>query len=122
MDVMMNFLDIPMDGLCDVNELDDYLSQAIEKVSDPIAWWWGHWKVYPKLSAMAFDYLSVPGTFQGLCFIETYSLTNVFSNIYSHQTSFLARLATVSLHSQPPFAIYDSCLLMSWRLGKKGSC
>ncbi|KIL63554.1 hypothetical protein M378DRAFT_53484, partial [Amanita muscaria Koide BX008] len=44
------------------NELDDYLSQAIEKVSDPIAWWWDHRKVYPKLSAMAFDYLSVPAT------------------------------------------------------------
>ena len=50
-----------MDGLEDINELDDYLSQAIEKVSDPIAWWWDHRKVYPTLSAMAFDYLSVPG-------------------------------------------------------------
>jgi len=42
MDIMTNFLDIPMDGLVDINELDDYLSQAIEKVSDPIAWWWDH--------------------------------------------------------------------------------
>ena len=50
-----------MDGLEDINELDDYLSQAIEKVSDPIAWWWDHRKVFSTLSAMAFDYLSVPG-------------------------------------------------------------
>jgi hypothetical protein len=61
MDTMTDFLDILMEGLADVNELDDYLSQAIEKVSDPISWWWDHRKVYPKLSAMAFDYLSVPG-------------------------------------------------------------
>jgi hypothetical protein len=71
MDVTTNFLDIPMDGLADVNELDDHLSQAIEKVSDPIAWWWDHRKVYPKLSAMAFDYLSVLGKFPLLFCIET---------------------------------------------------
>ena len=66
MDTMTDFLDIPMEGLADVNELDEYLSQAIEKVSDPIAWWWDHRMVYPKLSAMAFDYLSVPGKYS-LC-------------------------------------------------------
>ena len=51
-----DFFNIPMDGLKDINELNDYLSQGIEKVSDPIKWWWDHWKVYPKLSAMAFDF------------------------------------------------------------------
>ena len=61
-----DFLDIPMDGLKDINELDDYLSQGIEKVSNPISWWWDHRNVYPKLSAMAFDFLSVPGKF--LCY------------------------------------------------------
>ena len=60
-----------MDGLCDVNELNNYLSQVIEKVSDPIAWWWDHCKVYLKLSAMAFDYLSVPGKFHRLHLVET---------------------------------------------------
>jgi hypothetical protein len=52
-----------MDGLEEINELNDYLSQAIEKVSNPIAWWWDHHKVYPKLSVMAFDFLSAPGMF-----------------------------------------------------------
>jgi len=61
-----------MDGLGDVNELDDYLSQGIEKVSDLIAWWWDHWKVYPKLLAMAFDYLSVPGNVCLLCLVRTF--------------------------------------------------
>src|ERR1700722_2593849 len=69
MDITTGFLDIPMNGLVDVKKLDDYLSQAIEKVSDPIGWWWDHRKVYPKLSAMAFDYLSVPGKFHLLRFV-----------------------------------------------------
>ena len=54
-------LNIPMDGLKDTNELNEYLSKAIEKVTDPIKWWWDHRMVYPKLSAIAFDFLSVPG-------------------------------------------------------------
>jgi hAT family C-terminal dimerisation region len=61
MDITTDFLDIPMDGLKEVNELDDYLSQGIEKVSNPVTWWWDHRKVYPKLSVMALDFLSIPG-------------------------------------------------------------
>jgi hypothetical protein len=57
-----DFFDISMNGIQETNELDEYLSQAIEKVKDPIAWWWDHQKVYPRLSAMALDYLSIPGT------------------------------------------------------------
>jgi hypothetical protein len=52
-----------MDGIQESDELDKYLSQAIEKVWDPIAWWWDHQKVYPRLSAMTVDYLSIPGKF-----------------------------------------------------------
>jgi len=58
---VIDFFDIPMDGIQESNELDEYLSQGIEKVRDPIAWWWDHRKVYPRLSAMALDYLSIPG-------------------------------------------------------------
>jgi hypothetical protein len=57
----VDFFDIPMDGINQPDELDEYLSQPIEKVRDPIAWWWDHRHVFPKLSKMAFDYLSVPG-------------------------------------------------------------
>jgi hypothetical protein len=45
------------------NELDEYLSHPIEKVRDPIGWWWDHRKQYPTLSQMALDFLSVPGKF-----------------------------------------------------------
>lgn len=49
-----------MDGIEESNELLDYLSSPLEKVRDPLAWWWNHRAVYPTLSMMAFDYLSIP--------------------------------------------------------------
>ena len=58
---VIDFFDIPMDRIQESDELDEYLSQAIEKVRDPIAWWWNHQKVYPRLSAMALHHLSIPG-------------------------------------------------------------
>ena len=61
---VIDFFDISMDGIQKTNELDEYLSQAIEKVRDPIAWWWDYQKVYPWLLAMALDYLSIPSICQ----------------------------------------------------------
>ena len=61
LDDFTDFLDIPMEDIEARGELDDYLSLPIEKVRDPIGWWWEHKAMYPKLSAMAFDYLSIPG-------------------------------------------------------------
>lgn len=60
-DKAVDFFDIPMDGIAQPHELDDYLSQPIKKVCNPIAWWWDHRHIFPKLSKMAFDYLSIPG-------------------------------------------------------------
>ena len=58
---VIDFFDIPMDRIQETDELDEHLSQAIEKVRDPIMWWWDHQKVYLQLSAMALDYLSILG-------------------------------------------------------------
>ena len=52
-----------MDGIEEVDELDEYLSLPIERVRDPLAWWWEHSHTYPQLSAMAFDFLSAPGMY-----------------------------------------------------------
>ena len=35
--------------------------KPIENVHDPITWWWDHWHLFLRLSAMVFDYLSIPG-------------------------------------------------------------
>lgn len=53
------------------DELEDYLrtgpenlkykEKTKEKVMTPLEWWVRHRDVYPKLSRMALDYLSIPG-------------------------------------------------------------
>jgi hypothetical protein len=60
-DDFTSFADIPMDGIDDHSELDEFLTQPLEKVQDPIWWWWEHCIMFPTLSAMALDYLSIPG-------------------------------------------------------------
>jgi hypothetical protein len=52
-----------MVGIEDVDELDDYLLAPIERVRDPLVWWWKHRNTYPQLSRMAFDFLSAPGMY-----------------------------------------------------------
>lgn len=58
------------------DELTRYLSTSTEKVSDPLLWWVEKRAVYPCLSRMALDYLSIPG----LSFIFLSPIT-IFSNI-----------------------------------------
>ena len=43
------------------NKLDEYLQLPVENVKDPLKWWVNNRKVYPNLSRMALDYLSIPG-------------------------------------------------------------
>lgn len=76
---MIDFFDIPMDGIQELSELDEYLAQPIEKCRDPIAWWWDHRDVLPRLSAMAFDYLSIPCMFFTLlCFLFVILIIGLF--------------------------------------------
>lgn len=42
------------------NEIDEYLHLPVENVLDPLKWWYDHRRVYPNLSQMAIDYLSIP--------------------------------------------------------------
>ena len=60
-DDFTDFLNVAMDATNNYNKLNEYLSQPLEKVRNPIAWWWKHQAMFPTLSAMAFDYLSTPG-------------------------------------------------------------
>ncbi|TFY73500.1 hypothetical protein EWM64_g10512, partial [Hericium alpestre] len=43
-----------------ISELEEYLHSPVEKVKDPVQWWFSKRHVYPKLSRMALDYLSIP--------------------------------------------------------------
>ena len=42
------------------SEIDEYLRFPIETCRDPLKWWIDSWHVYPNLSKMALDYLSIP--------------------------------------------------------------
>ena len=43
------------------DELAVYLLAPIEEAEDPILWWSERRAVYPRLSCMALDYLTIPG-------------------------------------------------------------
>ena len=43
------------------SEVDQYLSSDVEHVTDPLAWWHARRGMYPQLSRMALNYLSIPG-------------------------------------------------------------
>lgn len=86
-----DFFNIPMVGLEEPQELDEYLAHPIEKVRDPVAWWWDHRHTYPKLSLMALDYLSIPGNFV-LCYIV---ITNWLFQLHQPQLSDFSRLAAI---------------------------
>lgn len=42
------------------DEVTEYLSSRSKKVVKPLEWWKAHAQQYPRLSRMAFDYLSIP--------------------------------------------------------------
>ncbi|KIL55579.1 hypothetical protein M378DRAFT_90715, partial [Amanita muscaria Koide BX008] len=44
------------------DELAIYLSTDIEDVKNPIAWWYERRSLFPRLSRMALDYLTIPAT------------------------------------------------------------
>jgi hypothetical protein len=43
------------------DELDRFLSTDPEYVKDVLMWWFERQHLYPQLSRMALDYLSIPG-------------------------------------------------------------
>jgi hypothetical protein len=111
----LDLLDIPMDDIEDINELDQYLAKPLKKVRDPIAWWWDHRASYPKLSKMAYDYLSVPR----MSFKFTVPFTTVTmipSHINGRRTRLLSRAATAEFHLQPALWVINSCTALPWGL------
>jgi hAT family dimerisation domain. len=56
------------DDIATRSELDDYLKLPLERVQDPLKWWYNQRRVYPTLSRMARDYLSIPGAISQVSF------------------------------------------------------
>ena len=55
-DGIMNFVPTPLSG----DELQCYLAVDTEDVTDGLMWWYEQQTVFPQLSCMACDYLSIP--------------------------------------------------------------
>ena len=66
------------------DELERYLSIDPEDVSEPLLWWFERKHIYPHLSRMALDYLSIPRMFELYPF--NFSLI-----IFFHNVSYLRR-------------------------------
>ena len=82
------------------NELEEYLKLPIEKVMDPLMWWYNNRNVYPCLSRMALDYLSAPRKLLFIAFIILLIIS--YSYIYCCGTNVLARSTYLAIHSQFP--------------------
>ena len=53
------------------SEIDEYLRLPIEACRDPLKWWLDNQHVYPNLSNMAMDYLSIPSEWSPCSFPHT---------------------------------------------------
>ena len=59
------------------DELDRYLKADTEDdVVDPLRWWHKHADIYPRLSRMALNYLSIPRAYASSLFKHFYRCTN----------------------------------------------
>ena len=62
-------------------EIERYLATDTEVVDDVLVWWWERRSMYPCLSRMGLDYLSIPGMF------SDYSMCQIYYNNCSLATS-----------------------------------
>jgi hypothetical protein len=62
------------------SEIDRYLSTDVEDVRDAVMWWSERKSMFPMLSRMALDYLTIPGkSFSPLSFPTV--VTDILSNL-----------------------------------------
>jgi hypothetical protein len=64
------------------SELDEYLCKPVDNVKDPLKWWVAHHHIYPNLSHMALDYLSIPGKY--LFLLVSCPITNCIADSYNN--------------------------------------
>ena len=90
------------------DELTRYLARGVERIEndDPLRWWHEQRDIYPRLSRMAADYLSLPGGFVNHCFHDLMypAATSVdVERFFSRGRQLLSyernRLAPVSVHA-----------------------
>lgn len=98
-----------------LSEVDEYLNRPVENILDPLKWWIDNRRVYPNLSSMALDYLSVPR--KSFNTISPCSLITSPSNVNCSRTRLFSRPAHFTLHSEPSITLSYSRLPLPWLLG-----
>jgi hypothetical protein len=104
-----------------MSELYSYLWLPVEKVKDPLQWWYQNRRDYPTLSRMALDYLSIPGTVHNKFICPTPVLTGMFSYIHCSRTCVFAGPTIVAVHSEPSPCFCYSSLPLPWVMGSSKS-
>jgi hypothetical protein len=64
------------------DELERYLSDPTVQTNNPMKWWYDNRHLYPTLSQMALDYLSVPCAYQPTHLRQDTLLTLDISHVY----------------------------------------
>ena len=98
-----------------LGKVNEYLNHPVKNVLNPLKWWTDNHQVYPNLSSMALDYLSIPCKWFNSVFI--YSLIIGPSNIDCSQTHLFSRPTHLALHLEPAISLIYLHLLMPWLLG-----
>ena len=104
-------------------ELYHYLSTDPEYDPDVLAWWYRQQKVYPHLSRMVMDYLSISGDcfFPSLSKVQT-STQCLHRNVHRCWTCLQQRSDPSISHLLSPACPVNSCFDVCWGLESVGLC
>jgi len=103
-----------------LSEVDKYLNHPVENDLDPLKWWTNNYWVYPNLSSMALDYLSIPHKWFNP--VPIYLLIIDPSNIDCSQMHLFPRPTHFALHLEPVITLIYLRLPMPWLLGMPWLC
>ena len=102
-----------------LSEVDEYLNCPVNNILNPLEWWTDNYRVYPNLSSMALDYLSIPHKYITL---DSYSILTSPSNINCSRTRLFSRPAPLAFHLELAVTLSHLRLPLPWVLGMPWPC
>ena len=105
-----------------IDELALYLGTELENITDPVQWWHEKKATYPRLSRMALDYLSIPGTF----ILSLFIILSLFLRVSQRPPSMLSASSVAAdlsfhilgvgyqLHQRAPYCVLDPGVWRVW--------
>ena len=96
----LDFGDISVVANASLSEIDEYLRHPVQNVKDPLKWWYANRTLYPNLSRMALDYLSIPGKVVISRHVFQSFILFMISYVDGCRTSVLTRPSTFTFHKE----------------------